>query len=333
MTEEQNLFVSVLLVTYNESAYIVRSLMSLLDQDYPKEKYEIIIADGESTDNTLSLAKETILAYESEQKILPHTRIISNPKKILASGWNIGIKASTGDYVVRIDAHAIANIDFLRKSVETMMRVDADCVGGRLTTQSSSEIGETIRDVLSSPFGVGNSSFRISETEGYADTAVYGLYKKTAIEKAGFFDESLVRNQDIELHSRIKKAGGKFYFNPAIQTTYYSRDSVKKMLKQAYGNGLWNLIILRKNKAKLSVRHLVPFCFVLFLIVTSITGIFWRSAWLFEAGLLTLYFASALVFSIKKTKQIAKIIQMIYLFFALHISYGFGSLVGLFKAV
>lgn len=337
MNEEKNTtnsgtlpFLSALLVTYNESQYIKKSLESLLDQNYPCNSYEIIIIDGGSTDDTVAQAKELIAEQlDGEDKV--KVMFIENPKKILAAGWNLGIRNAKGEYVVRIDAHAIVQPNFLQLSVKTMMSVNAVCVGGKLITEANSETGEVIRDILSSPFGVGYSPFRTSNKAGYADTAVYGLYKRKIFEEVGYFDETLVRNQDIEMHSRIKRAGGKFYFNPAIVSTYYSRDTVNKMLKQAYGNGFWNLIIMKKNKAKLSIRHMIPFCFVLFLIITTLLGIAWWPIWVFEVAVLTLYFALAVVESVRKTKKIGRIIKMPFLFFALHIAYGSGSIAGLVK--
>lgn len=324
-------FVSALLVTYNESQYIERSLESLLLQDYPKDLYEIITIDGGSTDDTLALASQLTQQHIDKGETVPNVSYLDNPKKILAAGWNIGIKAAKGKYVTRIDAHATANSSFIRIAVETMMKVDAVCVGGKLITEASSETGEIIKDVLSSPFGVGNSSFRTSNEAGYADTAVYGLYDKDIFGKIGYFDENLVRNQDIELHSRIKRAGGKFYFEPEIESTYYSRDSVKKMVKQAFGNGLWNIVILKKNNAKLSLRHMIPFFFVLFLVISTIGGVLWRPAWHVEITVLALYFLLAIVASFRKTKLISRVIKMPWLFFLLHVSYGFGSLSGLVK--
>lgn len=323
-------FISVLLVTRNEKNYIEASLSSLINQTYPKECYEIIVVDGMSTDGTPEMIEQISARYATEGFEI---RLIQNPKKILATGWNIGIKNALGDYVVRIDAHAEAKSDFLQKSVETMQRVDAVCVGGRLTTKSLEGDKAVISKVLSSPFGIGNSSFRVSNTEGYADTAVYGLYKKEIFEQVGYFNEGFVRNQDIEMHGRIKKAGGKFYFNPEIECVYYARNSTKKMMRQAYGNGKWNMVLLKKSGGSLSLRHLVPFAFVLYLIASIIGGIFFHPIWILCGGVVLLHLLLGLVAGIKKTKKFTEFIQMPILFILLHLSYGLGYFSGIFKSV
>lgn len=321
-------FVSAIIVTRNEQNYINIALESLLNQTYPKDKYEIIIVDGLSTDSTLKRVKEIVGRNHSVA-----VRIFSNDKKILSSGWNIGIKQAKGDYVIRIDAHAKAKEDFLENSVKTISSVDAVCVGGKLITKSLDGDNPLVAKVLSSPFGVGNSSFRVSNMPKYSDTAVYGLYIKRAIEEAGYFDERFVRNQDIELHSRIKKNGGKFYFNPEIESEYYSRSSVKKMLKQNFGNGKWNMILLRTNFKSLSLRHLIPLFFLLYLVISIPLGFLTFWIWVAASTVLFLYFALGLIFSIKKTKKPSEFLIMPFLFFLLHITYGTGYLCGIFHKI
>lgn len=321
-------FISALLVTRNEQDYIELALMSYINQTYPKNKYEIIVIDGGSTDRTIDIINELKKKYETDEF---HISIYDNPNRILASGWNIGIQKAKGEYVIRIDAHAKAHEDFFEKSVETMMSVDATCVGGKLVTVTMDGNNETISKVLSSPFGVGNSSFRVSDKPGFMDTAVYGLYKKSIFEEVGFFNEKFVRNQDLQMHSRIRKAGGKFYFNPEIQCEYYARNTTKKMMKQAFGNGTWNMVLLKEDLSGLSIRHLVPFMFVLFLLVCTLLSPVCGLLLKLEGAVLALYFILGLVFGIKAGAKKAEIITMPFLFFLLHVSYGVGYFWGIFK--
>ena len=191
--------------------------MSLINQTYPKDKYEIVIADGKSEDGTLDVVRKFQDKCIKEGLVIT---VVTNEKKILATGWNIAINAAKGEYVTRIDAHAEAEPDFVENSIKAILKVDAVCVGGKLTSLSLDGAENVISKVLSSPFGVGNSSFRVSSQACYADTAVYGLYKKSVFEEVGYFNEKMVRNQDIELHSRIKAAGYKFYSLNQIDLLY-----------------------------------------------------------------------------------------------------------------
>ena len=147
-------FVSVLLVTRNEKNYIERSLMSLINQRYPKDKYEIVIADGKSEDGTLDVVRKFQGKCIKEGLVIT---VVTNEKKILATGWNIAINAAKGEYVTRIDAHAEAEPDFVENSIKAILKVDAVCVGGKLTSLSLDGAENVISKVLSSPFGVVNS--------------------------------------------------------------------------------------------------------------------------------------------------------------------------------
>lgn len=323
------ILITAMIVVRNEENYIQISLRSLLEQDFPKDKYEIIVIDGMSTDNTV----ENINKIIQEQKGKIKITLLQNEKKLLAAGWNIGINKAKGKYVIRIDAHAKASKNFLSKNLETITKLPEDvaCVGGKLISNSIENNDETISKVLSSPFGIGNSKFRYSDKEQYSDTVAYGLYKKEIFDKVGYFDETLERNQDNNMHNRIRKAGFKFYFNPDIQCEYYVRNSLKKMLKQGYLNGKWNIVVFKQDPKSLSLRHLVPLIFVIsiiFLVILSILDYRFMYLLAIEIGL---YIILGTIFAMKKTKNVKEIIKMLVYFFLLHISYGTGSFLSIFK--
>ena len=323
-------YISALIVCRNEEKYIKLSLESILEQDYPDDQYEILIIDGESDDKTMDVARQVVENYKRIKGRCPDVLYLENEKRILAAGWNLGIKHSKGRYVFRIDAHSKIPSNYIRQCVETITKHNAICVGGKIESKSLLGEDDIVTKILSSPFGVGNSSFRVSNTEGYADTAVYGLYDKEIFNRVGFFDESLVRNQDIELHARIRNSGEKFYFNPEIKSVYFTRNTLKKMFKQAFLNGKWNPIVSKKTKGTLSLRHMIPFAFVVFIGITTLLGFFENAFWYIEASILALHLVLGLIFAKKKTNNPKELVQMPILFMGLHLSYGIGFLAGLF---
>lgn len=322
-------FVSALLVTRNEKDYIEMSLMSFINQTYPKDRYEIIIIDGQSDDGTLDIIKEFQKKYNNEAFQIS---LLTNKKRILSSGWNIGIKAAKGEYVIRIDAHATAQEDYIEKCVEELIEhSDATCVGGKIISQSLNGDEDVISKVLSSPFGVGNSPFRVATKAGYTDTVGYPLFRKSLFEQVGFFDETLVRNQDVDFLRRMREAGGKCYFNPDLTCTYYTRNSLKKMLKQAFGNGRWNMVLLRRNHSVHSLRHLMPFFFVSFIVLDLIASLFFPMLLWLLLFVIVLHLLLGFVFAIKRTKKFGEVMVMPFYFFMLHCAYGLGYYRGIFN--
>lgn len=324
-------FVTTMIVVRNEETYIGKAVLSLLKQDYPKDRMELLIIDGMSEDQTVEQAQKAVEEYEREQPKVS-VKYLKNEKRNLAAGWNLGIREARGEFVVRIDAHAQADLHLLSKGVQTLCaNQEIACAGGRLETEALTEKGRLIADVLSSPFGVGNAKFRYSEVSGYVDTVAYGVYRKEIFDKAGYFNEEFQRNQDNDMHGRIKKCGGKFYLDTSIKNLYHSRENVKGMMKQAFGNGRWTMIGLGKSESRegISVRHLVPFLFVIGQIVLLIGSLFFRIARYMLAFIYILYGGLAICFARKKTRNVSKIFRMLCLYWLFHISYGAGSLMGL----
>lgn len=324
-------FVSAMLVMRNEEAFIGAALSSLLEQDYPKDRYEVLVIDGLSDDASVQVAEETVATHlRRHQGIGPEVRYFQNPGKLLAAGWNLGIRESRGDLVVRIDAHATAECNFISSAVRVLMeQPQATCVGGILTSTPSSTDGELVAYALSSPFGVGNSRFRVSGKPGVVDTVAFGLYRKEAFQLVGPFNESLRRNQDNDMHARIRDAGGVFWFDPSIRSTYFTRGTVRGMMKQGFGNGKWNAVLLRKRPQALSLRHLIPFFFVLsLLLLTVLTILHPIFGWLCLLALL-LHLTLGVYFSLAKVRGIKKVLSLYGVFLLLHLSYGTGTLLGL----
>ena len=326
-------FVTAMIVVRNEENYIELSFKSFLEQNYPKDRYEIIIVDGMSEDNTMNKVKAVAAEYEKKGAGV-NIRYFENPKKLLASGWNIGIKEAKGEYVIRIDAHVEADKDLISKCLKVLReKPDVVCVGGTQYTVPIRKKGQAIADVLSSPFGVGNAKFRYANKSGYVDTAAYGMYRKEIFEKVGYFNEEFARNQDNDMHGRIKKCGGRFYLDASIKNIYHPRETVKGMMKQAYGNGKWITIGAKKSESKqgISLRHLIPLFFVVANIILIISGIFFKISRWAMAVMYILYAGVAVVFALKKSRNILNIMKMCVYYWLLHMSYGMGSLLSIFK--
>ncbi len=323
MTEE--IIVSVVMPVYNEEQYIEKCVDSLLLQDYPIDKMEWIFVDGCSKDRTVEILKRYQEKYPSLIKVY------NNPNMIVPYAMNIGIAASRGKYIVRLDAHADYAMDYISKCIYYLENTDAENVGGVAETKAKGFMGNVIAKMLSSKFGVGNSQFRTNGESGYVDTVPFGAFKREVFSKYGGYDERLVRNQDNEMNFRIRKNGGKIYLSNDIHLSYYCRDSIKGISAMARKNGMWNIITMKLCPGSMGLRHFIPFAFVLSILGLGLLSFIHPLFAILLGSELSLYLLLDVLFSTKQAGTIKEFFALLILFPIFHVAYGFGSMVGITK--
>lgn len=323
---------SIICPIYNEAKYIKVCLQSILLQDYPKENLEVLFVDGMSQDSTRQTIAEYSLRY-------PFIRLVDNPKRIVPVAMNIGIRASKGDVIMRLDAHAQYPVNYFSTLVKALYELEADNVGAACQTDVLNKSPKTlaIREVLSNKFGVGNSTFRLGvDRVMEVDTVPFGCWKREVFNKYGFYDERLIRNQDIELNKRIMRGGGHIFIVPNTYCIYLARETFKALAKNNFDNGKWNILTVYYTQQikSLSVRHFIPLLFVLSLILPNVLCFFYFPAALISLMSLLLY--SLLISIISLSLGLKKRLNCWYLmsaFVTLHLSYGWGSLVGIINVM
>ena len=323
--------ISIIIPCLNEEKYISQCLDSVVASDYSKADMEVWVIDGISSDRTQEIVKIYIEKYS-------YMKLLINKDKIVPIAMNLGIHHAQGDYIIRIDAHSEFPKTYFSKLIHSAQVLNAENVGGIVKTEVKNEndTSTAIKAVLAHKFGVGNSDFRIGTKEiKEVDTVPFGCYPRAVFEKYGFYDERLVRNQDIELNKRILNGGGKIYLIPDVQCTYYARETFTALAKNSYANGYWNLLTAYYTKSlrSLSLRHFVPLLFVLSLLLPllflpSIPEL----AWIAVLSLFS-YLSLVIIISLKIKNRTNSLFNLIGSFLTLHISYGLGSLMGLFGII
>jgi len=320
--------VSVIIPCRNEERYISDCINSLFNNGFDNSLMEIIVIDGQSTDKTLAI-------LDKLRKDFPHLKVVLNPDKITPVALNLGIKHAQGDYIMIASAHSLFSSGYINTLVKNMEEIpDAIAVGGVMKTKVKNETRTSIaiRNILSNKFGVGNAMFRIgAEVIRKVDTVPFGLYKAHELKKSGGYDKRLIRNHDIELSKRLLRNGGSIYLIPDAHCDYFARETYSSMAENNFRNGKWNIltVFLTKTVKSLSIRHFIPLLFVLSLAIPVILSILYFPLIFVSILSLSLYIL-ALIFVIgKEDLKDTSFIHMFWGFFVLHISYGFGSLVGL----
>jgi glycosyltransferase involved in cell wall biosynthesis len=243
--------VSVVVPVRNEAESVERAVHSILGQDYPRERLEVVVVVGESDDDTLERARR-IAAAE------PRVSVIDNPAGRTPVGLNLGLRACRGRYVARLDGHAWADPRFIATAVDTLERTGADGVGGLAEHVAEGFVGQAIALAMTSRFGSGNASFRVGGGEQEADTIVFPTYRREVFERVGTYDEALSRNQDDELNHRIRLHGGRLIFAPEVRSGYVVRSSLRALWRQYTGYGQFRVVTIAKHRRPGALRQLAP---------------------------------------------------------------------------
>jgi glycosyltransferase involved in cell wall biosynthesis len=306
-------FVSIIVPCRNEEKFISKCLDSIIANDYSKDRLEVLVIDGMSEDRTREIVKEYSIRY-------PFLKILQNPKKTTPAAMNVGIKASKGEIIIKMDAHSTYQRDYVSKCVKYLLESGADGVGGVIKTLPSENTlsAKAIAFSLSHPFGAGTSYFRIgSKKPKWVDTVAFGCYKKEIFNKIGFYKEEAERIEDLELNSRIRKAGGKILLVPEIIAFYYPKPNFKDFFGHNFSDGFWTTYSFKIGLKVVGLRHLIPLFFVLTLPL---------SIWPYIP--ISLFFSAQIAFS---EKNLRLFFVMPLAFATRHFGYGLGSIWGLVK--
>lgn len=319
-------FASVIVPMRNEAANIERCLRSLLGQDYPRGRMEIVVADGASSDGSREIV-------ERIAKERPEVRLVDNPKRVIPSALNVAIRASRGTHVIRADCRSDYGEDYVRMCVHYLQRGGAWNVGGPYVTSPGADtpIAHAIAAITSHRVVMGGSRFRTDlDREEYTDGAVFGAWDRQLFERIGYFNEALERGEDNEFNSRILKHGGRILKTPRIVVKYRNRPTLGSFLRQTYGNGLWHYLTVVANPSAFKLRYFAPALFVTALIGSVVLSVIDRRfVWLLLAVVVPYLAVIGLVtVQIARTEGVRVATRVPLTMVCLHVVYGIATLAG-----
>jgi succinoglycan biosynthesis protein ExoA len=281
--------ITVIIPCRNEKNHIEACVRSILTQELPSEDFEIVIVDGMSDDGTREIL-ERIAKHNSQ------IRILDNPRLVMPSAVNVGIRAARGRYIAVLGAHTEYAPNYLRACLELLQEhPEVCCTGGAIVSQGQGVFGRAVAAVMSHPVGVGNAKHRFPNYEGYAEGACYPVFRTEVFQKIGFYDEGLIRNQDDEFNYRLARAGEKVFVSPRARCTYFVREAPFQSFRQYFQYGFWRFVVLRKHRSLPSVRQIIPPAFLLLVVIFFITGLFLPGWWRLTAAVLPVAYGTVLL--------------------------------------
>jgi hypothetical protein len=160
--------------------------------------------------------------------------------------------------VARVDGHSVIPTDYLRNAVDLLERTGADNVGGLMSASGETDLEQAIATAMTSKVGVGNAPFHVGGDEGPADTVYLGVFRRTALDRVGGYDEDFVRAQDWEMNYRIRTTGGTVWFSPKLSVSYRPRSSLSALAQQYFHYGRWRRQVMRAHPGSVNLRYLAP---------------------------------------------------------------------------
>ena len=317
--------VSVIIPVLNEERFLKQSVQAILNQNYSGQ-LEIILALGPSKDQTNVIAQE----LAKDQRI----KLVENPSGRTAAALNNAIKNSNFDIIVRLDGHAIVDSNYIKNAVKTLVESGADNVGGLMKAEGTNAFEKSVAAAMTSKFGVGNAPFHVGGKSGEVDTVYLGTFRKSALERVGYFDESFIRAQDWEMNYRIRKTGGKIWFNPDLVVSYRPRKNLLQLAKQYFEYGQWRKQVTKTYPETVSMRYLAPPITVSGLIAGIMMVLFSKILdvnWLQIGWLAPIVYLTVILLAFLSIGSKIGLLSRLYLLLVLptmHLSWGVGFLKG-----
>jgi glycosyltransferase involved in cell wall biosynthesis len=256
-------FVSIIIPCFNEQDTIRKLLEAVYAQTFPRADLEMVIADGMSTDGT-----RAVIADFADSHPDLHIAMADNPVQSIPSALNCALKEAQGEIIIRLDAHSVPYPDYIERCVADLEAGLGENVGGiwEIHPGAPTWVAQSIAVAASHPLGVGDALYRRSTKACQVDTVPFGAFKRELLALTGFFDESLLTNEDYEFNTRVRKSGGIIWLDPAIRSVYFARLTLAALAKQYNRYGFWKWRMLRRYPETLRWRQGLPPLFVLSLL-------------------------------------------------------------------
>lgn len=318
---EQLKSVSYVMPVLNEEKHLARAVESIFAQEQTGET-DVVISVGPSSDKTQDIADDLAKRFP--------VKVVANPTGKTPAGLNAAIAAAKHDVIVRVDAHSELSPGYTKLAVEVLNETGADNVGGVMKAVGETPIQQAVAWAYMSRLGLGGGTFHVGGKAGPSDSVYLGVFRRSALERTGGFDERMIRGQDWELNLRIRESGGVVWFDPRLEVTYHPRSKLSRLAKQFFDTGIWRATLTKMSPGRANLRYFAPPA----LVAGSILGL---ALWLTTGWTLGILPAAAYTFAVAAAALTAKNLSLpariglLVVLPTMHYCWGSGFIRGLLK--
>lgn len=306
--------VTVIIPALAAAGNVAEAVQSALSQP---EVTEVVVAAADEGTRRAALAVDD-----------GRLRVVDNPDGSTPAALNRALAASSGEVVVRCDAHARLPRGYVARALETLERTGAVNVGGRQVPVGTTPFQRAVAAAMISPLGAGDARYRIGGKPGPVDTVYLGVFRRQALDAVGGYDETLDRNQDYELNWRLRQAGGIVWFDPELAVEYRPRGGLESLGRQYFQYGLWKRMVLRRHPGSLQARQLAAPVLVAGLAASVVAAPFSVPAALALPALYGTVTVAAGLFDASRHRDPALLLVPLALW-TMHVAWGCGFINGL----
>ncbi|MHB1423532.1 MAG: glycosyltransferase family 2 protein [Gemmataceae bacterium] len=288
-------FITVIVPARNEGAFLADTLQQLLEQRYDAARFEILVADGGSTDDTRAIVAALQTRYA-------HLRLLDNPRQWSSAGRNAAVREARGDILLLIDGHCeLKNPYYLQNLADAFAESSADCVGRPqpLDVSGATLVQRAIAAGRASRLGHHPASHIYRDRAGFVPPQSVAIaYRRAVFDTVGLFDERFDACEDVEFNHRVARAGLTCWFTPRLRVPYHPRSNLCSLFRQMVRYGRGRVRLLRKHPETFSLSSLLPAAFLAGVVVGALAACWSSMLALLYSGVLGVYGALLLLFSV-----------------------------------
>lgn len=309
--------ISVIIPVLNSGKLIGQCLSSLNALNYPKQKLEIIIADGCSTDRTRQIAKSL------------GATVVNNKKRIVVAGRNVGFTAASGEFVAFSDDDCIFDKNWLKNTVKYFKNEKVGGVSGpNIVPNTDKPFSKAVGLIFDMAFFVGAGSptkkmDKVIESRSHGSNAIY---RSSALKKVFPIDETMVEGEDVLMTSKIEALGYKLLYVPDVIVTHFRRSSPDRWWNQMVRYAQAKVLLQKRGVKKVTIMQKVFGLFLPIIFLMSIGLLLIPSLTSLLLSFVLISFLALFLYALAQSKSILVSLSFLEAFTIMSIAWSWGYL-------